>query len=205
MNSLNSFRKLVSNKSFGIEIECFIDIEGAKRLPECCHSGFFYVTTDMSLSVRDYWTTHRFSREFVSQPLPADWLHKEIWKLWKKSGGWETDDSCGTHVHVNRKWCPLAKAKAIYNAIKKLSDEQFKEIFGRYINKFCRVDVSIGETRYAAVNVENVATIEFRMFAGGNAQWACYCVSMAKFMVENYNTLNYEQLLAARDMFLKNY
>ncbi len=204
MNSLNSFRKLVSNKSFGIEIECCVTTEGDDIAQEHKHLGFFYVTQDWSIS-REFGSVFRHPKEFVSQPMPAEWLGKEIHKLWNKVGGWESNRTCGIHVHVNRKWCTTNKAKAIYAALQQLSGEQMRELFGRSPNRYCSISQKITEGRYSSVNIQNTNTIEFRMFASGDHKWAAYCVNMTKFMVENYNTLNYEQLLAARDMLTHNY
>lgn len=195
MRSLSSFRKLSSTKSFGIEIEGFFDHD--KLTQDDGRYGFFYATFDVSV---DGWFPGYRAREFVSQPLPKEWLKKEITRLEKRVGMWFYNYSCGIHIHVNRAWCTKEKAKLIYNVVKALTDEDMATLFGRGPNNYCRRD-GFGETRYCCVNIENKKTVEFRMFSGGDAKWARYCVDMVDFMVHNATILDKDKLFAAHEMF----
>ncbi len=190
MQSLSSFRKLDSVKSYGIEIECVHD----QMIERYQYYGFFYATNDGSLDYGRYnWAT-----EFVSQPLPAEWLCKEITRLEKRVGAWHSNSSCGIHVHVNKKWCTEAKAKAIRAFVNALSHEDCCRLFGRVPNHYCEQST---RSRYCMINLTNKATIEFRMFSGGNAKWARYCVRMVDYMVKNAYHLNIDAIYAASDMY----
>ena len=190
MQSLSSFRKLDAVKSYGIEIECVHD----QSIQKYQHHGFFYATDDGSLSCGSYF----YTTEFVSQPLPAEWLCKEITRLEKRVGGWFANDSCGIHIHVNKKWCTEKKAKAIRAFVNGLSHNDCEQLFGRRPNMYCRQET---KGRYCMVNMTNEKTIEFRMFASGGAKWARYCVRMADYMVKNALHLNIDAIYAASDMF----
>ena len=195
MQSLSSFRKLSSTKSFGIEIEGFFDRN--KLQLEDHRYGFFYEAYDGSLY--GYFPDY-VDREFVSQPLPKEWLKKEITRLEKRVGVWKHNHTCGVHIHVNRAWCTKEKAKFIYNVVKDLTDEDMQTLFGREPNSYCE-QIGFGTTRYCCVNIENKNTVEFRMFSGGDAKWARYCVDMVDFMVHNATILNKDKLFAAHEMF----
>ena len=198
MQSLSKFRTPPHNKTMGIEIECILIFGGVDYFR---HYGFFYSTQDRSID------THSWSQcgvEFVSQPLPVDMLCKQLDKLGKKFQ-WEHNSSCGIHVHVSRKWLSEKKAIAIYNWIKTLTNAEFKLLFGRLPNYYCRTEGTIGSTRYLAVNTENKATIEFRMFSSGSADWAKYCVKMAEYLVCNAYYLNLDAALAFKDLYFKTF
>lgn len=194
MSSGLSVRKLVSNKSFGIEIECFFERD---RCPSTySYVGFFFMTTDGSIRTDSY---SQDDREMVSQPLPIKWLITEINRLEKKVGKWLTNESCGIHVHVNRSSISMEKAKAIFKFYQECTAEEQEEFFGRKSNGYCRAFGTIGSSRYMAVNTTNPNTIEFRMFASGNAAWACYCVKMVGYLIHNAKHLNVEAVQAFVD------
>lgn len=198
MQSLSKVRKLESVKSYGIEIECFIGVEHSNKTPKRYeYLGFWYVDSDGSLS-RTYFGDSAY--EFVSQPLPMNWLLKEITRLEKRVGNWHANDSCGTHVHVNRKWLTDSKAEAIAKFLETLSDSDIKQLFGR-VSKDYAYNKFDKKSRYVAVNFTNKTTIEFRMFAGGNAKWNRYCLLMADYMVKHAFQLNWDAIAAASDMF----
>lgn len=138
------------------------------------------------------------TKEFVSQPLPPSWLVKEIKKL-QKLCTWGTNSSCGIHIHVSRKWLSEKKAKKISEFYSSLTKEERKEFFGREDNSYCEAHWS-SSSRYMAVNVTNKATIELRMFASGDANWACYCVKLAEYLIRNANHLNIAALSAFKEM-----
>lgn len=192
MNSLSSFRKPVSHKSMGIEIECGVDyhtiLGGNVGIHQ--HYGFFYCTADGSVYVPG-----RLNCEFVSQPLTKEWLIKEINRLEKRVGAWDFNDTCGIHIHVSRKWLTVERAKLIHKFYCGLSNWQREALFGRASNYYCGVD-PWNKTRYNAINNENKETIEFRMFASGNAQWAVYCVKMVDYLITNAKHLNLDATFA---------
>ena len=190
MQSLSFFRKLDAVKSYGIEIECV----HYQSILKYQYHGFFYATDDSSLSYGHY----LHITEFVSQPLPVEWLCKEITRLEKRVGEWFANDTCGIHVHVNRKWCTEKKAKAIRAFVNDMSFNDCNQLFGRLANTYCRQKTS---GRYCMVNMTNEKTIEFRMFASGGAKWARYCVRMSDYMVKNAFQLNIDAMYAASDMF----
>lgn len=200
MQSLSSFRAPVNNFSIGMELECFVEERHLSEIGE--HKGFWYVTDDGSL-----YGSRWYSREFVSQPLTVQWLKKEIKNLAKAVGTWEVNYTCGIHLHVSRKWLTMKKAKEILVWYSSLTQEEQKDLFGRSSNLYCRSFPYFNKrewknTRYSAVNIINENTIEFRMFASGQPEWACYCVDMVQWMVRNAYHLNVSAAYAAQAMFL---
>lgn len=190
MNNLSVFRTPPTHKTFGIEIEGIV-ARMAQYIPdEGDFIGFFKTSSDGSIRA---WPTG-YGREFVSQPLTYEWLLKEIPKLYKKVYAFSWNDSCGIHIHVNKQWCSKKKSRAIQKFVCSLSKEDFYSFFGRFPNNYCRQDVT--RTRYCAVNTTREETTEFRMFRSGNAEWAKYCVKMARYLVENAYHLNVDALEA---------
>jgi hypothetical protein len=186
--TLSTWRTPPGNKTLGIEIE------GYKRNPQYYeYNGFFYFTRDGSLNEPP---TRMYGVEMVSQPLTPCWLKKEIKKLEKKDI-WQVNDTCGIHIHVNRKWLSEKKAKKISSFLSSLSNDDWILFFGRKSNRYC-TKVWDRDSRYSAINVSNTHTIEFRMFSSGDAQWACYCVDMAVYLIDNANHLNVHAMEAFR-------
>jgi hypothetical protein len=204
MQSLGKFRTPNTNKSMGIEIECIFkkefDCNYNRLYPEYgVHHGFFYTTTDGSIDC-----SHRqLGVEFVSQPLPANWLKKEILKLEKRhiKNPWFVNSTCGIHIHVSRKWLSEKKARSINAFLVGLTELDREDLFGRPSNDYCQYG-KWGTTRYNAINIENAKTFEFRVFASGNGAWACYCVSMVEYLINNANTLNLDAIYAFRELAL---
>jgi hypothetical protein len=194
MQSVSSYRKPVSNKSYGIEIECLLPRDIS--LNTYGHSGFWFATQDGSID-EEHDTR---GREFVSQPLPADWLCKEIYKLAKKYQ-WTHHGSCGIHVHVSRKWFSEKKARAVHEFIEQLDLDDYEALFGRVPNYYCRHGMQFGYTRYMPVNTQNKDTIELRMFRSGDAKWAAYCVRMAEYLVSNAFHLTEHGCFAIKDLY----
>lgn len=191
MNSLSSFRALDSVKSFGIELECYMS-----NPPSEGYYGFFYKTSDASICPPRWGYA---GVEWVSQPLPKQWLQKELVKLGKKYA-WESNDSCGIHVHVNKQWCTKKKALAIYKFMKE--NRHLAEYwYGRKDNSYCRLMYdNPTDTRYSAVNICD-KTVEFRSFKSGTINWASYCLDLVEYLVENAFRLNVDAMDAAVDMF----
>lgn len=201
MNSLSSFRKTDTHKTMGIEIECLIDIYSPTYVYPSTYIGFFYASTDESISpgrlAADFVGT-----EFVSQPLSPKWLIKEINRLNKKIAGWEYNSTCGIHIHVSRKWLSSKRAKLIHKFYCQLEDSDRGLLFGRGSNNYCTTD-EWDSNRYCAINNQNSFTIEFRMFSSGNARWAAYCVQMVEYLIHNAKHLNFEAASAFRDSILE--
>lgn len=195
MQSLSSFRNPPCNKTMGIELECYQNPYHENTARVGNFYGFFYATVDGSLepgSGKYYSCT-----EFVSQPLTPEWLKKSLFKLGSKFD-WITNESCGIHIHVSRKWMSKARAQAIHKFYCDLSAADQKHFFGRVANDYC-MEKPFGMTRYNAVNSENSATFELRMFASGDWQWACYCVDMAVYLLNNAKHLNISACYAEAD------
>lgn len=193
MNSLDNFRAPDTNKAMGIEIECTLGDEHYSKRHQ--HHGFFYATTDGSI---DAWPS--IGVEFVSQPLSAAWLKKEINKLARKFT-WETNPSCGVHIHVSRKWLSLEKARSINSFLYSLTNSDRIELFGRAENSYCRTHETLDkEDRYRSINITNKATIEFRMFKSGDAAWCRYCVDMVEYLINNARTLNWDAVSAFKEL-----
>lgn len=205
MQSLSKFRTPNTNKAMGIEIECIVRTRDEERNLIACpiegrHYGFFYATNDGSIDV-PWGSRDIVGREMVSQPLSAEWLKKEINKLAKRFS-WEENESCGVHIHVSRKWLSREKAKLIYSFMQSLTEAQRVELFGRDASGgFCGVQFPYGTSRYSAMNDDNKATIEFRVFKSGDAKWCCYCVDMVQYLIENARQLNIDAILAFRDSY----
>lgn len=184
-------RQLPHDRAIGIEVECSV----ASWLERDRHYGFFYAGRDISINV------HGYPVEFVSQPLTQEWLKKELRKLYKRFPI-SSNDSCGIHLHVNKKWCSVKRAKTISDFLQTLSREEMRELFGRVPNEYCanRWDPS---SKYCAVNVTNTNTVEFRSFRSGSINWACYCVDLVCYLVKNHASLNKDALFAFRDLYPK--
>lgn len=195
MQSLSEFRDPDTVKTYGIEIECFFLLTAAPATYQ--HNGFFYAATDGSIKPTSYAET---GVELVSQPMPVAWLCKEITRLQKRVGEWRHNESCGIHVHVNRKWFTEKKAVAVRAWCKGLSRADCHDLFGREPNGYCCQDAPRWD-RYGMVNTTNEKTVELRMFSSGDAKWAQYCVKMADWLVRNAFQLNLEAAYAARDLF----
>lgn len=198
MQSLSSFRNPPCNKTMGIELECFQQPYRENTAIRGKFHGFFYATNDGSLvEPIGRWSSYCYSTEFVSQPLTPEWLKKSLFKLGSKFD-WITHESCGIHIHVSRKWMNKARAQAIHKFYCALRAADQKHFFGRVANAYCR-EQPFGMTRYNAVNSENSATFELRMFASGDWQWACYCVDMAVYLLNNAKHLNISACYAEAD------
>lgn len=191
-------RTPVHNRAIGIEIEGFVNDVDSPLINYGAYTGFFSMQRDGSIDT-DNWSQR--SVEFVSQPLSVEWMKKEIYKLYKKYPTFASNRSCGIHVHVSRKWLSEKKAKTVYHFLQSLSGEQFETLFGRMPNMYCETSAVWGRTRYAAINNENISSIEFRMFKSGNAEWACYCVDMVKYLIDNAYRLNIDAIMAFRDIY----
>lgn len=192
MNTLDKVRKAPVAKCMGIEIETTIGSQAYYNNIRKYHS-FFYAGNDGSIDAD--WGMKGI--EFVSQPMPYDWLKKEIAKLYKKFA-MEANSSCGIHVHVSKKWLSDKKAREIYTVVSRMVNEDLVHVFGRGINSY--TNEPIGD-RYCLVNIKNKHTNEFRMFKSGNEKWAQYCVDCAKYMVDHAHHLSIDGLLAFRDMY----
>ena len=187
-------RQLPHDRAIGIEVECSV----SSWIERDQYYGFFYAGRDSSIVVDG---RGHLGIEFVSQPLTQEWLKKELRKLYKKFDI-SSNTSCGIHVHVNKKWCSVKRAKTISTFLQTLSDEEMKELFGRVPNVYCenRWDPT---KKYCAVNVSKKATMEFRSFKSGSINWACYCVDLVCYLVKNHASLNKEALFAFRDLYPK--
>lgn len=184
-------RQLPHDRAIGIEVECSVD----SWIKRDTYYGFFYAGRDMSIDVGGY------PVEFVSQPLTQEWLKKELRKLYKRFPI-SSNNSCGIHLHVNKKWCSVRRAKTISTFLQTLSNEEMKEIFGRVPNMYCQ-NLWDPSDKYCAVNVSKEATVEFRSFKSGSINWAGYCVDLVCYLVKNHASLNKEALFAFRDLYPK--
>ena len=194
MNTNFLIRRPCSNKTLGIEIEgVSYDFIASYE-----YRGFWYITVDGSINDFD-----GHGREFVSQPLTAEHLKREIRKLHKKYKLY-FNHSCGVHIHASRKWVSAAKAEKIWQFVSSLSYGDFNNLFGRRPNDYCRTSVT-DISRYCAINRTNKDTVEFRMFKSGDANWCQYCVDMVVYLIENANHLNIDAALAFRDLTARKY
>lgn len=153
-------RKTVVPVSFGIEIE------GRNRyLREAhlhTHIGFFYITTDGSLSYND-------SVEVVSQPLPPKMLCRVLHALLNKVGDIKYEGDAGIHIHVTRTKHTEKKLEELFYAIKGSSYAEQINFFGRRESYYANTDhTRWQETRYSAVNWLNKNTIEIRLFGNNH-------------------------------------
>lgn len=218
MQSLSSFRAPDTNKTFGIEWEvCYSNFFNPPPAVYGTYIKFFYVTSDGSIHcpIEGSWWT----RELVSQPLPPRWLVKEMARLARaleltpfnpgpgqKSYRNQTmeemaNDSCGIHIHINRKWLNEAKAKLIFDWWKALSKEDKIQFFGRDTNSYCKPHWK--SSRYDAINLTNLNTIEFRMFSSGGLKWAQWCVLFTEYLINNAKRLNIHAVQAFYDSYWK--
>jgi len=196
MQSLDKFRTPPCNKTVGIEWEMILKYEGYVDYGE--YKGFFYCTTDGSIHDRGM----GYGREFVSQPLQPKWLVKELARLNKIIGPHLlTNDTCGIHVHVSRKWATTDRINCVDKFLRDLSIGEYADAFGRVPNDYCfhQDRHPMGTTRYSALNTENKATVEFRVFRSGDLKWAQYCVLLVEYIMENAKHLNKDAFFAFVD------
>ena len=201
MTSGFSFRPLVTPFSMGMEWEALFQ----QRLPYG-YNKFFQITDDASIertysdrNLREY-----YSRECVSQPLPPEWLKKEIKRFVKGIGPRYTNESCGVHIHVNRKVFSKKKLKAIFTFLQSLTADQYVDAFGRwsttYAGKHTAPWPGNVDSKYKALNLSYKETIEFRMFASKpQAEWLCYCVDCVVYLIKNAHHLNMDAFFAFVD------
>jgi len=182
MTTYFQIRKPVTNRTFGIEIECY----PIRTVAKDEYHGFWFATYDGSLCWHGV--------EFVSQPLTPEWLKKEINKLYGRAP-WGYRDDCGIHVHVSRGALSTKKANKIYSFLTSMEEEDRIKLFGRGENTYSSYHAA-PDIKYRAVNLLHKDTVEFRMFRGGNAKWACYCVDMVKYLVDNANHLHIDGIMA---------
>jgi len=201
MQSRSSFRKPPTNRTMGMDLECQVSYEQYDKLwQKGDFTGFWYMTRDGSIRYR----AGLEGIEFVSEPLTPEWLTRELNRLNKKVK-WKYDESCGIHIHVSRQWLTLARAELIYKFMREqMGTYNMTELFGRYNDTYSAVCYpELGVSRYSAINTENKATIEFRVFASGDAKWAQYCVAITKYMIDNAKHLNIDAMYAFYDNFWK--
>jgi hypothetical protein len=159
------------------------------------YERFFYFGTDGSIDVN--WGDHEEGYrgvELVSQPLPYSWLSKEIDIIWKKHP-WKSNDTCGIHIHVSKSGVSLTRLKILANKLIMLTRLEFLDLFGRRPNHYCCNAGYSTSDRYCAINFTNSKTIEFRMFASGDAVWAKECLRRVKLMCEYKGDVTYSKLL----------
>lgn len=192
MNTLEKVRKAPHAKTMGIELECIVTFSDFEKVMNQ-FVGFFYAGNDGSIRP-DYSGGGSRGIEFVSQPLPYSALLREIDRL-NKRVIWRHNESCGIHVHVSRHWLNDVRAIRLQKSICALTNSEFASLFGRRPNDYCLRTAR--HTRYCAVNTTNSHTIEFRMFASGDAAWAKECLRRVKLLVEyrGKGLLSYTKML----------
>jgi len=193
-DQLRSPRTPPHDRAIGIEVECILSNTLYRETKT--FEGFFLTAHDYSIDPSFGYT----GIEFVSQPLTEQWLKRELYKLYSKFP-WTYNDSCGIHVHVSRKWCGEKRGRAIAKFLTSLSNLDMEVLFGRQPNRYCR-NIN-GNDKFQSVNFNKHSTIEFRMFSSGDAKWAAYCVAMAAYLVKNAHHLNYDAMVAFRDLYFK--
>lgn len=194
--TLTEVRKAPCRNTMGIELECFVNYIPINQVKDFYrHHGFFYAGSDVSILA----PSGQDSVEFVSQPLTPRWLERELFKLKKRVGHWDVNDSCGIHVHVNKEWLSDRKAEVLFASLCKVTEDfswrTMQEVFGREGNSYC----IWGNTysRYRAINIRPQHTVEFRMFSSGDERWAIYCVRLVEWMVNNWKGVRKTRLLEA--------
>ncbi len=187
-------RKPVHAKTMGIEIECLLPRGLGRTGTLGNHHGFFFAGTDGSIQTS--WSRGETGVEFVSQPLPFNWLCTELTRLSKRFPNWEWNDSCGIHVHVSRNWFNNKRVESLRDGLETLNPDQQELLFGRSFNGYCTRPTPHERTsRYCAINTRNLNTIEFRMFSGGDVNWAKECLRRTKLMVEFKGKPTFDNLL----------
>lgn len=185
-------RKPNTNHAYGIEIEMMVHWD--HNVPPFV--GFFVKGYDGSIQRH----VEHDAYEMVSQPLSYHFLQREIMLLGSKFP-WVVNASCGIHVHVTRDvFLSDKKAKRIFAAVSKLTDDQCIELFGRKPNDYCKRQPNyrgLLRDRYTMVNFTNIKTFEFRMFASGDWRWAQECVRRVRAMIRIRGPINYQTLRAA--------
>lgn len=181
MGSLEVFRKTPHKDTFGVEIECYPN----STIEDEQHVGFFWCTRDGSLSSS--------GREFVSQPLPYDFLHNRINWLHKKIGGWYVRNECGLHIHVSRKMWSAQREDEFSNLLCALTSEQTKAMFGRVSNTYTNPNLNRGK-KYRAINCLHPNSYEFRLWAAGDLTWTLEALRRTREIVMYRGKYTYENV-----------
>lgn len=179
MGSLTRFRKTPHDHCFGVEIECY----PVNEYPDDKHLGFFWVTLDGSLE----WG----GREFVSQPLPYNFLSNRIKWLWKTVDGWSVREECGLHIHVSRALWPDSRQMEFSKMLRRLERDQMRVLFGRssqYADPH-------SHGKYRAINIQHMNSYEFRVWKAGDLNWTLEALRRTKLIVSFKGKYTYEKML----------
>lgn len=113
--------------------------------------------------------------EIVSKPAIIDEHRKEFEAFFLSPHNLEANNSCGLHVHMDRKSLSFLRLGKIMEFINREDNANFiTKVAGREQNSYCRRDISKdlyfpkdnqnGGDRYSALNLQPQATVEFRLF-----------------------------------------
>lgn len=149
--------------------------------------------------------------EIVTMPCDAS-TQEWIWStIFDGRSPLTTDPTCGVHVHVSR--APLGRmqiAKAVVFTNSPENRAFIQRVSGRKNNDYCKVECKgladvrhyeKANDRYAAVNITNEHTVEFRMFAGTTdprsiIRAVLFCRSLLEFCsMTKYKSLSYTDYL----------
>lgn len=201
MGSLSRFRKAPHAKTYGLEYEFFFVTPENARF-DYGYRGMFYATTDVSISassvILQHYSDRIYTVELISQPLPYNWLIREIKKLEKFPHEILANSSCGIHVHVSRKLTSEKRMMKLLAFLKTLNSAQSRALFGRAYNEYCSPSRST-DSKYSIINFLHSQSFEFRMFASGDPAWAAECVRRTRLMVEyrgEYSYSNFTKLFS---------
>lgn len=202
MSSFLSFRKPVGTRTLGIEWECLFSGASTPRLFGT-YKKFFGMCQDGSLD--NLYHDHEgifYGIECVSQPLPPEWLKKEVVRFATSMPYHRAvNSSCGVHIHASREWVNKNKLNSLIKFFNLLTDDEYVEAFGRYSDLFAaRPATRIHNTRYSAINVLNKKTVEFRVFASSHdVKWLHYCIDCVVYLITNAKRLNKDAFFAFVD------
>jgi hypothetical protein len=188
MGHLSVIRKPVHQKTFGLELECYIPKELC--LYEDQHIGFWYVSEDGSLAIEDH-AMQGF--EFISQPMPYAMLQKQIKILNRRIGDWQTNENCGLHIHVSRKYWSDEREYKFSAFLKALHANELILLFGRE-SFYARPHRDSGH-KYRAVNLLHPHTFEFRLWKAGDVHWTLEALRRTKLIVEYKGDWTFDKCL----------
>lgn len=204
----------INSRYLGVELEVEVKDYGsrsekAKQIGEwqeanLTHRGFFFE--------RDGSLNNGF--ELVSNPMGLD-KHRDTWSWLRDSDlvkglRSHNTDTCGLHVHVNRKSVTKATIdKAVFFLNRPLNETLIRTVARRYGAGYCKQKskhLGAGyknkeRDRYEMLNLCNTETIEFRIFRGTlKYESVMACIEFAHAVLEfcavsSNQSLNYTEFV----------
>jgi hypothetical protein len=145
--------------------------------------------------------------EIVTAPCSFDIQMKEWEKFYNTfpSLNFEVRNSCGMHVHVSKKHFNKTQILKLREFISKRGHRKFfTTVASRGGSKYCVYTYDGSKQHYDAINVENKATIEFRLFKSPNTfcEFA-RCLELVKAVIDFIRSSDFTNDIEIFQSFIK--